>query len=48
VQALVEAGTIALLDGSRGRGDIDTGHSNGLGGSQRGPSSGGMRHTGDR
>ncbi len=48
VQKLVEEGTVEIIDGGRGRGTKDASGSSGLGGSQRGPSTGGMRHTGDR
>ncbi len=48
VQKLIEEGTIELNDGGKARGAKGSTGSAGLSGSQRGPSAGGMRHTGDR
>ncbi len=48
VLKLIEEGTIEIVDGGKARGTKGDAGSSGLSGSQRGPSAGGMRHTGDR
>ncbi|MDF1838313.1 MAG: hypothetical protein P1V35_10620 [Planctomycetota bacterium] len=48
VLKLIEEETVTIIHRGRGRGTKDASGSAGVGGSQRGPASGGMRHTGDR
>jgi hypothetical protein len=48
VQALLESAQIEVVVGTRTKGANSTNPSSGTNGPQAGPSSGGVRHTGDR
>lgn len=48
VQALIDAGDLELQGGSKSPKNTGTGGSTGKGPGSAGPSSGGIRHTGDR